>query len=112
MYKPLKVIFFNVNIDVKVHLSKTTRHKTSIFQNNRLENELLQELGEEMDIIISNTAQSKISLFIKFIWGEQHQLEFVTTTVQKSTTVYHLDRHKPGTEFLVVPSCHRLPCKN
>ena len=32
----------------------------------------------EMDTSTSNTAQSKINPFIKFIWEEQHQLEFVT----------------------------------
>ena len=49
-----------------------------------------------MFIIISNTAQSKISPFIKFIWEDQHKLEFVTTTVQKSNTVYHLLDKKQG----------------
>ena len=43
-----------------------------------------------MFIIISNTVQSKISPFVKFIQWDQHQLEFVTIIVQKSTTVYHL----------------------
>ena len=38
-------------------------------------------------------------------------MEFVTTTVQKSTTIYHLHHYKTGTEFLIVPSCHRLPHK-
>ena len=42
------------------------------------------------NIFISNTALSKISAFIKFIWEDQQQLEFVTTPVQKSTTAYHL----------------------
>ena len=50
----------------------------------------MQELGDEMFIIISNTVQSKISPFVKFIQWDQHQLEFVTIIVQKSTTVYHL----------------------
>ena len=50
----------------------------------------LQELGDEMFVIISNTVQSKINLFIKFILDDHYQLEFVTTTVQKSTAVYHL----------------------
>ena len=45
------------------------------------ENKLLQELGDKMFIITSNIVQSKVSLFIKFIWKDQHQLEFVTTTV-------------------------------
>ena len=62
-------------IDVKVPFLKTTRHKTFTFQNYRLENKLLQELVDEMFIIISNAVQSKISLFIKFIWEDQ--LEFV-----------------------------------
>ena len=54
-----------------------------------------------MEIIISNTVQSKISRFIKFIREEQLQLEFVTTTVWKFTTVYHLHRYKTaGIEFV------------
>ena len=32
----------------------------------------------EVDTSTSNTVQSKINHFIKFIWEEQHQLEFVT----------------------------------
>ena len=79
-----------MGIDIKVTMSKTTGHTTLTFQNYRLENKLLQQLGDEVFIIISNTFQSKISLFIKFIWEDQHQLEFVTTTVEKSTTTYHL----------------------
>ena len=79
-----------MGIDIKVTLSKTTGHTTLTFQNYRLENKLLQQLGDEVFIIISNTFQSKISLFIKFIWEDQHQLELVTTIVEKSTTTYHL----------------------
>ena len=79
-----------MGIDIKVTLSKTTGHTTLTFQNYRLENKLLQQLGDEVFIIISNTFQSKISLFIKIIWEDQHQLEFVTTIVEKSTTTYHL----------------------
>ena len=49
-----------MGIDVKVPLqkvllSKTTGDPTSAFQNYSLEKKLLQELGHEMDIIISNT---------------------------------------------------------
>ena len=44
----------------KVTLSKTTRHATSTFQNDRLENKLMQKLDEAIDIIMSSTAQSKI----------------------------------------------------
>ena len=65
-----------------------------------------------MDIIISNTAHSKISPFIKFIWEDQYQLEFVITVVWKSTTIYHLHQYKTGTKFLIVPSCHNLSHKN
>ena len=79
-----------MGIDIKVTMSKTTGHTTLTFQNYRLENKLLQQLGDEVFIIISNTFQSKISLFIKFIWEDQHQLEFVTTIVEKSTTTCHL----------------------
>ena len=61
----------------KSPLVKTTGHATSIFQNYKLENKLLQELVEEMDIIIPNTLQSTTA-FIKFIRDEQDQLEFVT----------------------------------
>ena len=87
--------FSHVGLDVKillskVPLSKTTHHTTLTFQNYRLENKLLQEIGDEMFVIISNIFQSKISPFIKFIWKYQHQLEFVTTIVQKSTAVYNL----------------------
>ena len=79
-----------MSIDVKVPLPKKTGNKTLTFQNYILENKLLQELDDEMFIIISNTVQSRIYLFIKFIWEVQHQLEFVITILQKSTTVYHL----------------------
>ena len=130
-----------MDIDVEVPLpnvllSKTTGHTTSNFQNYRLGNKLPQELGEEMDIIISNTVKSKISLFLKFIWELQHQREFVTTVVRKPTivdhlhryktsavyrlhryktgAVYRLHRYKTGAEFLIVLSLsyHRLPQKN
>ena len=73
----------------KSPLSKTEGHTALNFLSCWLENELLQELEDEMFIIISNNIQSKINPFIKFIW-EDHQLEFVTTIVQKFTTVYHL----------------------
>ena len=79
-----------MGIDIKVALSKTTGHTTLTFQSYTLENKLLQQLGVEVFIIISNTFQSKISLFIKFIWEDQHQLEFVTTIVEKCATTYHL----------------------
>ena len=86
----------------KVSLPKTTGHTALAFQNYRLENKLLQELGKEIDMIISNTVQSKISSFIKFIWKEQYQLEFVNRIVCKSTTVSRLHRYETGTEFLIV----------
>ena len=54
----------------------------------------LQELGDEMFVIISNTVQSKINLFIKFILDDHYQLEFVTIIAQKSTAVYHLHQYK------------------
>ena len=82
-------------IDAKVLLSKTTQHARSTFQNYRLEYKLLQELGDEILIIISNTLK-KTSPFIKFIWKYQHLLEFITTIVQKSTTVYNLHNIKQG----------------
>ena len=96
----------------KVLLSKTIEHTTSAFQNWGPKNKLLQELDEEMDIIISNTFRSKISPFTKFISEDQHQLEFVTTIAQKFTVIYPLHQYKTGNEFLVAPSCHRLPHKN
>ena len=71
----------HVGIDVKVPLSKTTGHTTLTFQNYRLENKLFQELGDEMFLVISNSVQSNISPFINFTWKDQHQLDFVTTTV-------------------------------
>ena len=74
----------------KVSLSKATGHATLTFQNYRLENKLLQELGPEIFVIISNTVQQKFSPLIKFIWEDQHQLEFVTIIAQKSATVYPL----------------------
>ena len=58
-----------------------TGHTTSTFQNYSSENKLLQELGDEMFIIISNNVQSKISPFIRFMWEDQYQLEFVATIV-------------------------------
>ena len=73
--------FSYVGIDVKVPLWKTTGHTTSPFQNHRLENKLLQELGDTIFIIISNTMQWKVSPFIKFIWEDQIQLEFINTIV-------------------------------
>ena len=65
----------------KVPLSKTTGHTTLTFQNYRLENKLLQELGDEMFIIISNTVQSTISPLIKFIWEDHHQLYCLSLTL-------------------------------
>ena len=53
----------------------------STFQNQRFQKKLLQESGDEMLIIVSNAAQSKISSFIKFIWEVQQQLELVTIIV-------------------------------
>ena len=87
--------FSHMDIDVKVPLPKVpllniTGHTTLTFQNYRLENKLLQEFSDEISIIISNTVQSKISPFIKFIWEDQHQTEFVTTILQKSPTICHL----------------------
>ena len=46
-----------------------------------------------MDEIFSNTVQSKISPFINFIREKQHQLEFITTIVRKSTTTYDLHQY-------------------
>ena len=63
-------------------------------------------------MIISNNVQSKISPFIKVIWEDQHQLEFATTIVQKSTTVSYLHWYKTGIQFLIAASIHRLPHKN
>ena len=54
-----------------------------------------------MDIIISNSVQSKISPFIKFISEEQHQ----------STGIFS-NEYKTGTELLIPSSCYRLPHKN
>ena len=51
----------------KVLLPKTTGHTALTFQNYWLEIKLLQELGDDMFIITSNTVQSNISLFIKFL---------------------------------------------
>ena len=92
-------------IDIKVPLSqeslpKTTWHTTLTLQNYSLEKKLLQELADEMFIIISITVRSKISPFIKFIWDDQHQLEFATINVQKPTAAYHLRSYKTGIEFL------------
>ena len=42
-----------------------TGYKTSTFQNYSSENKLLQELGDEMFIIVSNTVQSKSALLSK-----------------------------------------------
>ena len=54
-----------------------TGHRTSTFKNYSSENKLLQELGDEMSIIISNAVQSKVSPFIRFMWEDQHLMEFV-----------------------------------
>ena len=56
-------------------------HTTLTFQNLNPENKLLQELGDEMFRILSNTVQSKISPAIKFTWEDQHHMEFVAITV-------------------------------
>ena len=56
-------------------------------------------------MIISNTEQSKNIPFIKFLQEDQYQLEFVTTILQKSTTVYHLNWYKTGIEFLIDSFC-------
>ena len=80
-------------IDVKLPFSKVSFSKTTedtlTFQNFKLENKLLQELGEEIFIILLNTVQSKISHFIILMWEYQNQLEFITITVQIFSTVYH-----------------------
>ena len=81
-------------------MSKTTGHALLTFRNYSLENKLLQELVDESlklfqilfnqkSVLLLNSSGT-ISPFIKFIWDDQHQLEFVTIIVQKSTTVYHL----------------------
>ena len=57
-----------------------------------------------MFIIISNTVQSKIITFIKFIWKDQHQPEYVTTIIRKSTNVYHLHQYKAEIDYLVAPT--------
>ena len=60
-------------------LPKTlTEHTTLTFQNYRLEEKLLQELGEVMETIMSNADNSEICLFINFIWEQHHQLVFAT----------------------------------
>ena len=38
-------------------------------------------------------------------------MELFIIIIQKSSIVYHLPRYKTGTEFLIAPSCHRLPNK-
>ena len=105
MYQPLKVqkflTWWRPSKYTKIPLSKATGHKTSNFQSYRLENKLLQELGDGMFIIISNTVPLKINPFIKFTWEDQHQLEFVTTIVEKSTTVDDLPWYENGIEFLI-----------
>ena len=60
MYKPFSCRHY-IKIPLpKVSLLKTIGHTTSAFQKYRLENKLLlKEFGAEMDIIISNTVQSK-----------------------------------------------------
>ena len=65
-------------------------HATSAFQDYRLENKLLHELGEEMDIIISNSVQSKISPFIKFISEEQHQLAYFQMNIKQALNYWFL----------------------
>ena len=62
-----------------------------------------------IDIITSNTAQPKINPFVKFIWEEQHWLEFVSTIVLKSTTVYiYIDIKQALGSWLhqVLTGCH------
>ena len=87
--------------------STSTGHITSTFQNYRLEHKLTQSLGEKIDIITSNVVQSKISYFIKLIWEQRHQLYNCICT-----TACQLEQNKTDTEFLIVPSCHRLPHKD
>ena len=59
-------------------------------------NKWLQELGDEMFMIISNTVQSKISPFIRFMWEDRHRLEFVAIIIQKFAIAYHLLDIKQG----------------
>ena len=58
-----------MGIDVKDSVSKTTGHTTLTFENYRLENKLLQNLGDLMFMIISKTVHSKISPFIRISLG-------------------------------------------
>ena len=77
----------------KVLLPKTAGHATSIFQSYRLENKLLQQLGEEMDAIISNIVQSKICHFIKFNWNllpPNLLLFIIYIDIKQVVTCYHL----------------------
>ena len=71
----------------------------------------LQELGDEMFVIISNTVQSKINLFIKFILDDHYQLEFVTIIAQNPLLFIIYTSIKQGMELLTTTSCHRLPNK-
>ena len=49
-----------------------------------------------MFMIISNTVQSKISPFVRFMWEDRHQLEYFAVIVQKFTIAYHLLDIKQG----------------
>ena len=94
----------------------------STFQNYRLQNKLHEELRQEMDIIVNIIIWTFLSYehMDKVIWNKHvHNHSKIIINwyllplyVMFSTTVYHLQRNKTGTEFLTLWSCHRLPYKN
>ena len=80
---------------------------------------LLQELGEEMAIIMSNSDNLENCPFIKLIWENHHQLAIIVNVqlihqyllfAAKLVSVYvviHL-REKKSFEFSIVPSYKKL----
>ena len=71
----------------------------------------LQYISQGLRVSFSHT-DICIYSFIKFIWYDQHQLEIVTITEQKSTGAYHLHWYETEIGFSIASSCHRLPHKN
>ena len=66
------------NFFMLVLMEKSPWQKSSCQKQQDIQHQLFKFT---MDKIISNTVQSKITSFIKFIEEEQHQLDFVATIV-------------------------------
>ena len=57
-------------------IKKNNRTFNTNFSQLQVRKKLLQELGEEMAVIMSNAVNLEICPFIKFIWEQHHHLAF------------------------------------